>query len=97
LSLADLIYGVAEALASGQREAPRVYRALDHQNSDAQRAAYALTDPDGQPARSRALFWGRRSGKTTLVQHEMISAATANPDCAVCYVGPTINLAVKTV
>lgn len=43
------------------------------------------------------MFAGRRSGKTTLVQHEMIEAATENPDCAVVFLGPTIGLAVKTV
>src|SRR5687767_7178069 len=73
------------------------YRAIDFLNSDAQRVAHLLKGPDGKLAKFRALFWGRRSGKTTLVQHEMIEAAVSNPGCAVVYVGPTINLAVKTV
>jgi hypothetical protein len=82
---------------SAGAQAATAYRAIDFLNSDPQRIAHLLKDPDGMPARMRALFWGRRSGKTTLVQHEMIEAALAHPDCAVVYVGPTINLAIKTV
>jgi hypothetical protein len=76
------------------------YRARDHLHA-AQLRAHELTEvlEDGTVAlaRFRAFFAGRRGGKTTLVQHEMIEAAVANPGCAVVYIGPTINLAVKTV
>jgi hypothetical protein len=79
------------------RDKPKVYRAIDHLNSPKQIAAHLAKDANGEPARFRAMFAGRRSGKTTLGQHEMVEAATANQGCAVVYVGPTINLAVKTV
>jgi hypothetical protein len=76
------------------------YRARDYLHA-AQIKAHELTEEveDGviQLARFRAFFAGRRGGKTTLVQHEMIEAAVNNPRCAVVYIGPTINLAVKTV
>lgn len=71
----------------------RKYDARSKLNSEAQQKAYILSRLN----RFLALFWGRRTGKTTFEQHDMIEEATTHPACSVAFVGPTIDQAIKLV
>lgn len=82
-----------DAYAAG---AVKYHVAADHLHGT-QLEAHLIQDARGRPHRYRALFCGRRWGKTTLVQNEGLEECTRNPGCASVYIGPTINLAVKTV